>query len=168
MSLYVDPRIRTELSLVPDPNPEFLEKYLLFLEGSAAPTEGFHVHHILPRAMFPQFKSLFANPWNRAVLSYGDHFVAHYLLYRAFPLNPKARNAFRATSRNKFRELVKSSYDETLLQEAKNEYVLTQDGVFVSRDNVGYYINRRDLDLYLSKGYVRGNHSLRGSGNHRR
>lgn len=40
-------------------------------------------HHILPSAVFPEFKQLSKNIWNKAVLTNSDHYIAHALLYEA-------------------------------------------------------------------------------------
>lgn len=40
-------------------------------------------HHILPRAVFPEFEDLFLNPWNCAQLSNHNHYIAHAKLHDA-------------------------------------------------------------------------------------
>ena len=46
--------------------------------------EGAHLHHILPKSIFPEFKDLRDNPWNGVRLSFRHHFVAHMFLARVF------------------------------------------------------------------------------------
>lgn len=43
-------------------------------------------HHILPKAgdMFPEYHSLKQHPWNCAILTFRQHFLAHYMLMKAF------------------------------------------------------------------------------------
>lgn len=77
-------------------NPVFLEKYLeLVLDYPKVQgyTEG---HHILPRSLFPAFKS---DPENLVLLRGRDHLLAHYYLARAFPSSPSMANAYLAMSR---------------------------------------------------------------------
>lgn len=45
---------------------------------------GEHLHHILPKSLFPEFKDLRDNPWNGVRLSFRHHFVAHIFLSRIF------------------------------------------------------------------------------------
>jgi hypothetical protein len=40
-------------------------------------------HHILPSALFKQYSDLKNNKWNCARLSYYNHYIAHFLLYKA-------------------------------------------------------------------------------------
>jgi len=40
-------------------------------------------HHILPRALFEQYKNLKENPWNGTYLLYADHYYVHWLLTEA-------------------------------------------------------------------------------------
>jgi len=40
-------------------------------------------HHVLPQALFPEYKNLKENPWNGAHLLHSDHYYAHWLLTEA-------------------------------------------------------------------------------------
>lgn len=60
---------------------EILKKYIIFCLNSQQ-TIG-DKHHILPRALFPQFSSFKNNPWNLSTLSPKDHYIAHALLHEA-------------------------------------------------------------------------------------
>lgn len=42
-----------------------------------------HKHHILPRSLYPEFKSLHKNKWNKCVLTHRAHLIAHYMLAKA-------------------------------------------------------------------------------------
>jgi len=53
-----------------------------------------HWHHILPKAVYPEFEDFQKNPWNRKPLSHADHLTAHYLLFRALPEEAKIYTAF--------------------------------------------------------------------------
>lgn len=43
-------------------------------------------HHILPKCkgMFPEYKSLYKNPWNGVHLTQRQHFIAHWMLHNIF------------------------------------------------------------------------------------
>jgi hypothetical protein len=50
-------------------------------EGRKKPGN-YEVHHILPKALFPQFKNLRNNEWNGILLTPKEHFICHLLLPR--------------------------------------------------------------------------------------
>lgn len=41
-------------------------------------------HHICPKSLFPQFASLRDNPWNKAKLTARQHYIAHWMLWKAY------------------------------------------------------------------------------------
>ena len=43
-------------------------------------------HHILPKSLYPKYKSFRLHPWNGVLLDYKQHFICHYLLYKHFQL----------------------------------------------------------------------------------
>lgn len=72
-------------------NPHYLNRYIRFIEkcqqknkNSSAKT---HRHHICPRAkdMFPEYESFSKNKWNIARLTPRQHFIAHIMLWKAYP-----------------------------------------------------------------------------------
>lgn len=67
-------------------NAHYIKRYLRFIDTRIQKLNG-EKHHILPKAkdMFPEFKDLTKNPWNGIILSSREHFIAHYMLARAFP-----------------------------------------------------------------------------------
>jgi hypothetical protein len=74
-------------------DPEWLRRYLRFIE-SAPPCMGqSHKHHILPKSIFPEFESFSKCPWNCKPLSHADHPIAHYHLFRALPAEPRVYTA---------------------------------------------------------------------------
>ena len=76
------------LSKTDESSQEAIDNYLLFLSNCkiSSYTER---HHVLPRCLFPEFKSFTKQPWNIVNLSARDHFIAHHKLYRIFPHNFK-------------------------------------------------------------------------------
>lgn len=64
----------------------YLEKYLSLVLDYKTDVEYKESHHILPKALFPQYKN---DKWNLVKLSAKDHFFAHYYLHKAIPNEPK-------------------------------------------------------------------------------
>lgn len=57
-------------------------------------------HHILPRCLFPEYKSL-KNSWNIVILTNEDHYIAHYLLAK-FSKHPSLLSAWYAMNNKNF------------------------------------------------------------------
>lgn len=59
-----------------------------------------HYHHILPKArdFFPEYKDLSLFPWNGVHLTAREHFIAHWMLARAFPNSSQARVFYYLTN----------------------------------------------------------------------
>jgi hypothetical protein len=70
----------------------YFERYLKLLESfiiSNKFTEKYvylESHHLLPKAhdMFPEYKSFKDHPWNKVRLTARQHFIAHWVLWKAF------------------------------------------------------------------------------------
>ena len=43
--------------------------------------EYFEAHHILPKSIFPEFKSFKDNGWNKVLLTPREHFICHILIW---------------------------------------------------------------------------------------
>lgn len=41
-------------------------------------------HHILPNSIFPEYKNLKEHSWNGVLLTYREHLLAHYLIYKHY------------------------------------------------------------------------------------
>ena len=71
-------------------NARYLDRYIAFVisrQQRALLTEEFtENHHICPKAndMFPQYKSLRKHMWNSLRLTPREHFIAHWLLWKAY------------------------------------------------------------------------------------
>jgi len=64
----------------------WLKRYLNFIEifgKDSIYKKQTHKHHILPKAIYPEFSNLNENKWNKAVLSPRAHYLAHYMLAKA-------------------------------------------------------------------------------------
>lgn len=66
-------------------NPHYLQRYIRFIQSRGPNTYG-ELHHICPKApdMFPEYASLKQFPWNVILLSTREHYIAHWLLWKAY------------------------------------------------------------------------------------
>jgi uncharacterized cupin superfamily protein len=72
-------------------NPHYLNRYITFIKQCQQKNVGYEgyveYHHICPKAkkdMFPEYEDFRLHPWNRAVLTARQHFIAHIILSKAF------------------------------------------------------------------------------------
>lgn len=80
--------------LLPEPkHPRYLVRYITLVQDmSTRIFEGYsEKHHILPRAMFPEFVK---EQWNIILVPARVHFILHYLLWKAYR-DRKTWNAFK-------------------------------------------------------------------------
>lgn len=70
-------------------NPHYLKRYCKFISSmnNIHMKNETEIHHICPKAkdMFPEYKNLSQFPWNKIHLTYREHFIAHWMLWKAFP-----------------------------------------------------------------------------------
>lgn len=93
--------------------------YLIFVYENAKQEsqKGTENHHIAPEGDFPEYFNFKIFPDNKAILKGSDHYLAHYLLYRAAPtkVNVFAFNMMKRTVDKKDRtqfELAAALYEE--------------------------------------------------------
>ena len=71
-------------------NPHYLNKYTRFIRNCQLKNQGYtgytERHHICPKAidMFPEYSSFIYHPWNCAILTARQHFIAHMMLWKAY------------------------------------------------------------------------------------
>lgn len=73
-------------------NPHFLKRYVKFIDACLAKNQNLssdvyvEQHHICPKDkdLFPEFKSFKTYPWNKAVLTARQHYIAHQMLMKAY------------------------------------------------------------------------------------
>lgn len=70
--------ILDKLSTLNIRNLKILKEYVKFCEENNA--EYGEKHHILPRALFPEFSNLNKNKWNQTTLTPENHYIAHAML----------------------------------------------------------------------------------------
>lgn len=72
-----------------------VERYLRFVASRAGikVASHTHYHHILPKAsdFFPEFRRLSDHTWNGVHMTTREHYIAHWMLARAFPGTSQAR-----------------------------------------------------------------------------
>ena len=100
-------------------NPHYLKRYIRFVslcqEANSKSYTKLHKHHICPRAkdMFPEYTSFATHKWNLAKLTPRQHFIAHILLWKAFPNSLSQMNALWQM-KHKNNETISSRLYETL------------------------------------------------------
>lgn len=84
-----------------EPSEHYLQRYLRFMNSilKSRPNRKTkfetELHHILPKSLFPEYSNLKKNSWNKIHLTYREHFIAHWLLYKSIK-HPKTTFAFWA------------------------------------------------------------------------
>jgi hypothetical protein len=104
-------------------NKHHLSRYIRFIQACSKEqivSDYTEDHHICPKAldMFPEYASFKDHPWNRVVLTYRQHLIAHKMLHKAYGksqtmalwsmLNIDAGNEMRVNS--KFYETVRREF----------------------------------------------------------
>lgn len=66
-------------------NPHYINRYIKFIKACTAP-DGAYIerHHICPKAFFPEYADLRTHKWNCAKLTARQHFIAHWMLAKAY------------------------------------------------------------------------------------
>jgi hypothetical protein len=113
--------IKDALSLF-DHDAYWLDQYISFLHESSTPGDLFDRHHILPQAIFPDFKSFRVHSWNRIDLCPADHLIAHYYLYRALPTIKEVRAAFILMVGLRYTELIERDFDTEVVKDIAKAY----------------------------------------------
>lgn len=71
-------------------NKHYMDRYIKFINVCSTkkllPNEYIENHHILPKAkaLFPEYKDQKLHPWNSILLTSRQHFIAHYILAKAY------------------------------------------------------------------------------------
>lgn len=70
-------------------NSHYAARYVRFIRSrTTQPTKGeTQMHHILPKArdFFPEYANLTDHSWNCVCLTHREHYIAHWILHKAFP-----------------------------------------------------------------------------------
>lgn len=66
-------------------NQHYVSRYVKFINACNGSGTGYiEKHHICPKAFFPEYADLRSNKWNCAKLTARQHFIAHWMLAKAF------------------------------------------------------------------------------------
>lgn len=118
-------------------NPHYLIRYQQFIltcRNQTISKNGAN-HHILPRSMFPAYSNFITHPWNKVALTHRQHFIAHWLLWKAYPNNKSMITAFWAMKNRDGQVLNSKVYEKLRIELSK----------FVSKNN-RKYVSVKDKD----------------------
>lgn len=73
-------------------NPHYLRRYYNFINAcskinstkSKEELDYTEKHHICPKSLFKEFKNFRIHQWNCSVLTFRQHFISHWLLYKSY------------------------------------------------------------------------------------
>lgn len=188
MLYYIRMDIRYQLLRLAKDASESIDSYIQFLEQHQASESAdipVHKHHILPRCLYPEYRSFSTNAWNLAVLKPEDHLVAHNMLLEVFPNNARVYTGYVLLARSlgsmssadfrlKMKDLLwvyKGTEQLRVLTSTLEKYI--KEGwklgclhtrnhlVPIFKDNTEKRVSAKDLPLYLSSGWTRGRVSVR-------
>lgn len=163
-------------------NPHYLNKYTRFIRNCQLKNQGYtgytERHHICPKAidMFPEYSSFIYHPWNCAVLTARQHFIAHMLLWKVYN-NDSMTRAFGVMSNyysiksSRIYQNIKQKYSKVVSKQMKNTVtVRKEDGtcmriskeefdkneqVFGSTKGMTYAVNNKGDGFYVKKDDLR-------------
>lgn len=122
-------------------------RYIDFIrENSGCQEEISQKHHILPKAIWPQYKSLIIHKWNCAVLSPANHVIAHIIFYETvntyenFQAIKKLRNYINTPDIQERYEIIALNSRKSLEQQklaGKNRLYKDVDGNHINDNMLG-------------------------------
>jgi hypothetical protein len=139
-------------------NPHYLKKYISFINNCIkynAPNETYtENHHICPKSkdMFPEYKCLKTNPWNKATLTYRQHIIAHVFLWKTFNNLSQTLSVIRTIGQYHTQDLKIKSINSKLIESIKKDLSNKRKGVFTRGYNLDGTPNvSEETKLKLSK-----------------
>jgi len=174
-------------------NQHYLNKYIRFIHNCQQKNQNYQGyterHHICPRAadMFPEYSSFVYHPWNCAILTARQHFIAHMMLWKVYN-NESMTRAFGAMSnyftiknskiyqniRERYSKIVSKQMKNTVTVRNKDEKCIriskdefdSNDTLYGSTKGMTYAIDRHGNSYYVKKddprfstGELRGNNA---------
>jgi hypothetical protein len=130
MNIYATENTIVNILFSKPHNPHYLNRYIRFIESCRILNEDYigytEKHHICPQAkdLFPEYKSLSKHPWNLAILTPRQHFIAHRLLWKAYPETKSMRRAFFLMSHRDGNKLDARTYARLSEEYNKNHHFL--------------------------------------------
>lgn len=104
-------------------NPHYLNRYWKFIQNCLKNTVSGKTekHHICPKAkdLFPEYKSFTSCDWNMAKLQNRQHFIAHWMLWKAYKKFAQQFNAFNHMCNIDHKRINQKTYQ--ILKQLKSE-----------------------------------------------
>ena len=130
-------------------NPHYLNKYINFINNCIVHNTKSNLnsytenHHICPKSkdMFPEYKCFKQNPWNKAILTYRQHIIAHVLLWKTFNNLSQTLSILRTIGQYHTKNLSLKNINSKLLESIKKDLSNKRKGIFTR----GYDSNGKPL-----------------------
>jgi len=120
----------------------WLIRYFKFINFCKLTNYRDEVHHILPRALFPEYSNLNENVWNSIQLSYRQHLISHYILAKAVGGNMW----YCISLMNKHATLNSRLYEESKINSSLNRQSMMT--VWDIDNKINIYININEYDPF--------------------
>lgn len=119
-------------------NSHYLKRYIKFIKNCIQKNElntnlpYTETHHICPKAkdMFPEYADLKANPWNKAVLTYRQHIIAHLLLWKTYDNTSQTLSVLRTLGQTSAKGLSVKTINTRTIEQVKGSLSDKRKGVF--------------------------------------
>ena len=143
-------------------NAHYLKRYYNFILccgefNKTLPAEVYtERHHICPKSedLFSEYKDFRQFPWNKVVLTARQHFLAHWMLFKAYR-NQSTAYSLRTMSRgqsNRYQSRSKSKNYELIRRETKQIVSESQKGIASYRDSQGNTVTCSTTDPRVLSG----------------
>ena len=143
-------------------NSHYLNRYITFINKCQLKNKSYtgytERHHICPKAkdMFPEYNSFDLFPWNCAVLTLRQHFIAHMMLWKIYS-NCSQTFAFWAMKQKNNETLNSKIYEKLKLDIIDKITKINSGKVWINDGNKSTIIPKEKLDQYiLEKGWYLG------------
>lgn len=144
-------------------NNHYLIRYIQFIRhcqtknASQAP-ETLERHHICPKArdMFPEFSCLKNNVWNGISLTPRQHFIAHIMIWKAFPFSSSQRSALWAMKHKNGMLLDSRMYEKLKYQMVRDISSSNSGTVWINDGHQSKIVRQEVLSEHLDAGWRRG------------
>lgn len=147
-------------------NKHFLSKYIRFIENCEESNKTIdescytEIHHVCPKAndLFPEYKNLEDFPWNKAVLTARQHYIAHQMLMKIYggsqtyafvAMNRQARKSSK--QKNRYTK-TNSTFYQNAKKEVKRLQSIANKGFSAYTDSLGNTIRCKTDDPRVLSG----------------
>lgn len=132
----------------------YVRRYTKFIESMKSKgRESGHLHHILPKSMWFEYSNLTRHRWNGVLLSEREHFIAHWMLYRAFNNKETQRAVWLMSHVNGVKVTSKQheKLRESLRAESSNLMSKTMKGKSTFKDSEGNHYHTSTSDPIINE-----------------